>query len=215
MKYSKIHLGGISTSVQVGYADISIRCADFLYKEILKELPDIETLMSGEGKYMAINTFPTHAVKPFRICMKCSKKQPENGEGYFFSRLDSYWLCQACGIIKESYRKDPKKCPPHSTYLYFKFGQPCEDDPHLKILPEEAFIPGSTAQKHTIQCNFCNTKSFSGMRFKCAVCKSSNICEKCFKAQVSGSKQPAQNDVNVCPGIKQHPHLSIYFANAF
>jgi len=218
---SKYYFGGISNPLNFGRVEINVRCAQFIEQEIRDLLPDPGSLFEGEGIFYNFSVFPTHEVKPFNICFKCTKRNLDPGTGYFFSRTDNFTLCQGCGIIEPKSRDDPKKCPPYKHYLYFKFqgdGAVETFDKQLMILSQEDYMAHVRDKTHKIECNGCGAPNFTMGRFRCAVCRDINVCEKCMGKMVKGNLTETDNpEAKIldqgCSGVKEHTFLYIVFNN--
>lgn len=220
-------MGGITGSMPVGRIEISVKCASFLEESFRQEIPNWHEKVAGEGIFSSISVYPTHSIKPFTLCFECRKTSLNPGEGYFFCRTDKFQLCQGCGFIEVSKRENPKKCPPYRVYLYFKM--PSESqffDDKLMILSQEDFNPEIREKKHAVVCLACQTNNFQGIRFKCAVCSESlnvEICERCTAKVIKGKGQdePGIEVLGIvkkavgCPGILEHPFLTIYLNNTY
>lgn len=223
---SRIFFGGITGSMPIGKVEISIKIASFMEQKFKEEVPEFLSKMSGFGIFTCFSVYPTHSVKPFKICFKCSKRTLDPGKGHFFSRTDNYQLCQNCGFIEIAKRDNPILCPPYKMYLYFKL--PSADEyfsDKLQILSQEDYNPSVREKKHPETCVICNSSDFTGIRFKCAVCKplsNLEICERCAAKLIKGAADPTEENNETlaalktktgCPGLQLHTFLTIYFNN--
>ena len=220
---ARVFLGGVAGSMPIGKVEVSIHVAEFLAALLKAELPDMSQMLSGEGIYFCYSVYPTHQVKPFKICFKCARRSLENGKGWFFCRTDTYQLCQDCGLVEFVKRDNPKVCPPYHNYLYLKvpLGGNVFDN-KLQILSQEDFNPGIRERNHSVKCTSCQNENFPGIRFKCAVCQNCEVCERCMGRMVkNGGTEATAEEVYAslktagCLGIKDHIFLAIYLNNTF
>lgn len=220
---ARIFMGGIAGSMPICKIEASIYAAEFLQDKINLELPDISQVLSGDGVYYSFCIYPTHKVKPFKICFRCQARNIEPGKGWFFCRAETYTLCQTCGLVEMARREDPKLCPPFKQYLYFKFPIGGNDfDDKLQVLPQEDFNASVRDKSHAVTCASCRLNKFVGIRFKCAVCSNVDVCEKCMVRMVkNGGTDPVAQEVYSilkgvgCCGVKDHVFLAVYLNNTF
>lgn len=220
----RVFLGATEKVIYVGKIEVNIRVAEFLDRQFQEAVPNLERYMDGEGVYYNYIVYPTHQVKPFKICFKCGRKDldPAN-PGYFFCRRYTFTLCYGCGVVEIKKRQDPKACPPYKVYLYFKWkgdDRSDEADTWLQIMPQEDYVPMLREQKHNITCSICDVPNFVGIRYKCAVCESLDSCEKCFNKCFDLDKKKSFESVDKfkqkgCEGPKSHVLLAIYFNQAY
>ena len=217
----RVHFGELGTSLNVNKVEINIHLPQFLVGEFTEAVPDISSLMNGDGIYYNLSVYPTHKVKPFTQCYKCGVKNIPEGQGYFFSRTSTYILCQACGFVPKDKRNEEYSCPPFKFYLYFVLsGTRVQSGFHdsLQILREEEYIPTIRERKHIVMCEICERQEFETIRFKCAVCRDINVCEPCLgKTLKVGDPKSTENIEKLflkgCPGLTHHVFLTIYFNN--
>ena len=219
---TRIHFGGLKSDLEIGQVYFNVSIPEFLQDEYVQEVPDPQPLLTGDAIFYNLAIYPTHTVKPFKICYHCKAHPLPPGEGYFFSRGDFFQLCQKCGLMPRDKRENPQHCPPHQQYLYFVFsGEGVIDSFHdaLQVLPEEEYLASSRQKAHTAQCGLCEKQSYEGIRFKCAVCVDLDLCETCFLPMVSRTHPKFQDNIQQllqkksCSGTLSHVFLAIYFNN--
>jgi hypothetical protein len=84
----------------------------------------------------------------------------------------------------------------------------------LQILKEEEWFEDDL-KEHPMACSCCGKKNFGGIRFKCAICASSNVCESCFeKVRAAPGDMREGLEAKGC-AVDTHVYLAIFYNNVF
>ena len=192
--------------------DVHLRTIEPIYKKLLEEYPGLLTVLNNQpGCNFLKSVQKLHTILPYDKCQKC--KKTEKRANYFFCRKCKQVYCDECGWHKVT-RNKSNTPPPHSHYLYYVSTKSIKFKNLVQILKEEEYFEGFE-QEHTVQCNACMKKTFSGIRFRCAICQNMNVCENCFVGCLKNNTKTIDRLADIGCDFVSHVYLAIFYNNVF